>query len=192
MKTVRNLLALVGLLAILATGLLVAKTWPVYSEFDPEFIPVYSRMVTRLLESKDPGVAMMWSVPVEEGITIPDVKESLISIATNRNFNYVGESKFSEAVEAITGEPYRHISFLTFCDPGVGKMMADYRDAYTGFMPCRIAVVEDKQGNVWLHSMNLDLMIHGGKELPPELKRRARGVWETIQAMMLGAASGDF
>ncbi len=61
---------------------------------------------------------------------------------------YVGESVFYKAVEAITGEPYRHMSLLFFCDAMVGKMMADYRDAYTGFMPCRIAVVEGKYGKI--------------------------------------------
>ncbi|MEN8108160.1 MAG: DUF302 domain-containing protein [Pseudomonadota bacterium] len=192
MKSIRNILTVIGLLTILGGGLLLIKVWPIFSEFDPEFIPVYSEFVTTLLESKDPGIAMMWSVQVEEGISIEDVKESLVSIATERNFLYTGESEFYKAVEAITGEPYRHVSILTFCDAKVGKMMADYRDAYTGFMPCRITVVEDKFGKIWLHSMNLDLMIHGGKELPPELKKEAMRVWKNIKDMMAGAASGDF
>lgn len=192
MKSIRNIFAVIGLLAVLGGGLLLIKLWPVYSEFDPKFIPVYSNFAATLLESKDPGVAMMWSIPVTKGISIEDVKESLISIATDRNFMYVGESEFYKAVEAITGEPYRHVSFLSFCDAKVGKMMADYRDAYTGFMPCRIAVVEDKNGKIWLHSMNLDLMIYGGKELPPELKKEAMRVWKNIKDMMAGAATGDF
>ena len=59
-------------------------------------------------------------------------------------------------------------------------------------MPCRIAVVEDKEGKLWLHSMNLDLMIHGGKELPPELKKEAQRVRQVIFSMMEGAAAGEF
>ncbi len=196
MAIVRNILAVIGLIALLGGGYAFAKLWPVYAEvdgeFDPGYMDAYVNFATRLLESKDPGVAMMYSVPVEDGLTVEDVKESLKSIASERNFLFVGEAPFHKQVTAVTGEPYRHVSFLSFCDAQVGRMMADYRDAYTGFMPCRIAVVEDLEGRLWLHSMNLDLMIRGGKELPADLKSEAIRVWETIQAMMLGAAAGEF
>ena len=192
MKSIRNILSVIGLLTILGSGLLIVKVWPAFTEFDPEFISIYSKFATTLLESKDPGVAMMWSEQVEEGISVEDVKESLVSIATERSFLYTGESPFYKQVEAITGKPYRHVSILSFCDAKVGKMMADYRDAYTGFMPCRITVVEDKFGRLWLHTMNLEFMIHGGKELPPELKKEALRVWDNIKYMMASAARGDF
>jgi len=70
--------------------------------------------------------------------------------------------------------------------------MADYNDVYTSFMPCRIAVVEDPKGKLWLHTLNLDLMIYGGKPLPPELKEGAIKVRDTILAIMQGAAHGEF
>lgn len=196
MAFIRNILALIGLVALVGGGYAAYKLWPVYAEVDAEFDPGYQEtywnFAAKLLESKDPGVAMMYSVPVEDGISIEDVKMSLKSIASDRNFLFVGEAPFYKQVEAITGKPYRHISFMSFCDAQVGRMMADYRDAYTGFMPCRIAVVEDLNGKLWLHTMNLNMMIHGGKALPPELKAEALKVWETIQVMMKGAAAGEF
>nr|VFJ49653.1 MAG: protein of unknown function DUF302 [Candidatus Kentron sp. DK] len=204
MKTIWNLLALIGLLVVVGTGYGLYKAWPTLSElrpalakfepgtFDPKFTEVYLDFAKNLMESMDPGIAMTWSVPVKEGIGVEEVKDSLKSIATERNFLFVGEAPFYKQVEAITGKPYRHISFLSFCDAEVGKMMADYRDAYTGFMPCRIAVVEDKQGKLWLHAMNLDFMIHGGRELPAELKKEAIRVRNVIREMMDRAAVGDF
>jgi uncharacterized protein (DUF302 family) len=71
-------------------------------------------------------------------------------------------------------------------------MMIDYNDKYSAYMPCRIAIVEDKSGQVWLHSMNLDLMIYGGKPLPPELKAQALKVRNTLYGIMKAAAEGDF
>jgi hypothetical protein len=59
-------------------------------------------------------------------------------------------------------------------------------------MPCRIALVEDREGNLWLYSMNLDFMIHGGRELPPELKEAAIDVRDTLKTIMRGAAAGEF
>lgn len=192
MAIIRNILALIGLIVLLAGGFAFGKLWPVLSEFDSGFVKVYAQFAEKLLKEKDPGVAMMWSVPVEEGLTPDEVKDSLKSLASSKNFLFVGEAPFYKQVEAITGKPYRHITFMSFCDAAVGKMMADYRDSYTGFMPCRIAVVEDTQGKIWLHSMNLDLMIHGGKELPPELKKEALRVRDVIHGMMIGAAAGEF
>ncbi|MEN8133826.1 MAG: DUF302 domain-containing protein, partial [Pseudomonadota bacterium] len=167
MKFIRNVLAVLGLAVLVGGGYLAFKSGPIVAEFDPAAVEIYTDFAMKLLETKDPGQAMMWAMPVEDdSLTPEDVKNSLKSLATARNFLFVGESPFSKQVEAITGKSYRHITFMSFCDARVGKMMADYRDAYTGFMPCRIAVVEDMQGKLWLYTMNLDMLIHGGRMLP--------------------------
>ena len=193
MALIRNLLALLGLAVLVGGGYGYAKMAPIMAEFDPGYMEMYTDFATKLLETKDPGEAMMWAVPVEDtSLTVDDVKESLKSLASARNFLFVGDAPFYKQVEAITGEKYRHISFMSFCDARVGKMMADYRDAYTGFMPCRISVVEDKSGKLWLYSMNLDMMIYGGRRLPDDLRKEAIRVRNVIWDMMHGAAVGEF
>jgi uncharacterized protein (DUF302 family) len=134
----------------------------------------------------------MWKVPVKEGLSPEDVIESLKSLANARNMLFVGESPFYKQVEAMTGEKYRYINFLSFCSAKIGKLMLEYKDQYSGFMPCRIAVVEDKTGKLALYSMNLDLMIHGGKNLPEDLKEGALEVRKNIRSMMEAAAAGEF
>ncbi|MEO5377030.1 MAG: DUF302 domain-containing protein [Magnetococcus sp. DMHC-6] len=193
MVILRSILAVIGLLVVLGGGYGFAKMAPVLSKMDPDYKEMYIGFATRLLESMDPGVAMTWAVPVENpDLSAEDIKESLKSLASARNFLFVGEAKFYKQVEAVTGQPYRHIEFLSFCDARVGKMMADYQDAYTAFMPCRIALVQDKQGKFWLYSMNLDMMIHGGKELPAELRKEALRVRNVIKDIMTDAAKGEF
>ena len=192
MSFLRNLLAIIGLVVVIALGWAAFTYGPTIAKFDSKFPKVYAEFADKLLETGDPGVAMMWSVPVEEGLSPEDVVDSLKSLATSRNFLFVGESPFYKQIRAITGEDYRYINFLSFCDARVGKQMLEYRNEYSGFMPCRIAIVEDKNGKLWLHSMNLDLMIHGGKELPPDLKESALRVRRIIREMMEGAARGEF
>ena len=188
-----NFLALIGTVVLLGGGYGYLKMAPIMADFDPGYMAMYTEFATKLLETKDPGEAMMWAVPVEDpDLTPEDVKESMKSLAAARNFLFVGEAPFYKQVEAITGEKYRHISFMSFCDARVGKMMADYRDAYTGFMPCRISVVEDKSGKLWLYSMNLDMMIYGGRRLPDELKKEAIRVRNVMLEIMHGAATGEF
>ncbi|NEV63239.1 DUF302 domain-containing protein [Thiorhodococcus minor] len=192
MRFARNLLAIIGLLSVLALGYGYLRLAPALASFDPEFARVYAELGQRLLDSGDPGVAMMWSVPVEDGLTTEDVIESMKSLAISHNFLFVGESPFYKQIQAITGEEYRYVNFLSFCDARIGRMMLEYRNEYSGFMPCRIALVEDAEGNLKLYSMNLDLMIYGGKELPPDLKASAIRVRETIRAIMEGGAAGEF
>ena len=192
MKFIRNLLAIIGLVSLIAAGYAYVRLAPTLAEFDSEFPRVYGDLAQRLLETGDPGVAMMWAVEVEEGLTPEDVIQSLKSLATSRNFLFVGESPFYKQIKAITGEDYRYVNFLSFCDAKVGKIMLEYRDQYSGFMPCRIALVEDKTGRLWLYSLNLELMIHGGKALPAEMKESAQRVSKTIQEIMQGAAKGEF
>ncbi len=192
MKLLRNILALIGLAAVLG-GVAAYVAWgDKVADFDPEFSRVYSSFASRLLATGDPGVAMMWSVPVEGDPSPEDVVESMKSLAASRSFLFVGESPFHKQISAITGEDYRYVNFLSFCDARVGKQMLEYRDQYSGFMPCRIALVEDKNGKLWLHSMNLDLMIYGGNALPPDLKAAALRVRDTIKSIMEGAAKGEF
>jgi uncharacterized protein (DUF302 family) len=192
MKIIRNILAVIGLVAL---GGVAFGYWAWGSRlatFDPGFPKAYGEFAERLLETGDPGVAMMWSVPVKEGLSPDDVIESMKSLASSRNFLFVGDSPFYKQIKAITGEDYRYVNFLSFCDARVGQQMLEYRDQYSGFMPCRIALVEDKQGKLWLHTLNLDLMIHGGTDLPPELKASAIRVRNTIKEIMEGAAAGEF
>lgn len=192
MKLIRNLLAIIGLVAVVAAAYLYVSIGSKLADFDPEFPRIYKEFAARLLETGDPGVSMMWAVPVNEDLNPEDVVDSLKSLATSKNFLFVGESPFYKQIKAITGEDYRYVNFLSFCDAQVGKKMLEYRDQYSGYMPCRIALVEDKEGKLWLYSMNLDMMIHGGKALPPDLKESAERVRDTIQSMMAGAAQGEF
>lgn len=192
MRFIRNLLTLIGLLVVVGIGLVIYKYGPTLYQFDPGSLVVYGNFADKLLESGDPGIAMTWEVPVQEGISADEVVEALKSQATQRNFLFVGESPLSQQIKAVTGEDYRYVNFLSFCDARVGKELIDYQNAYTGFMPCRIAVVQREDGGLSLYSMNLDLMIYGGRELPPELKKQALKVRGIIYDMMKAAAAGEF
>jgi uncharacterized protein (DUF302 family) len=189
---VRTLLALIGLLALAAGGVGYYKFNEFKAGLDPQAMQMYSDFFSKFTETRDLVDAMMWSVQVQDGISAEDLKESLKSRAVAHNFFFVGESPFYKQAEAVTGKPFRYINFLSFCDVNVGMEMADYNDRYTAFMPCRIAIVEDKNKKLWLHSMNLDMMIYGGKPLPPELKVKAIKVRDTIYAIMQEAAKGEF
>jgi len=188
----RNILAIIGAVAIIAglAGFVAAQNF--LAKLDPEAPAMYTEFAKRYMENLDPAVAMVRKVRVEDGLSIDDVIDSMKSLAAGHNMLYVGDAPFSRQVEAVTGEPYRYVNFLSFCDVGVGAMMADYHNAYTAFMPCRIALVQDDDGTLWLQMMDLDMMIYGGKPLPPDLREGALWVSATLNDILEGAARGDF
>ena len=192
MKFIRNLLALIGLAAIVLGAWAYIRFAPELAKLDAGAVEIYSNFATKVMETGDPAMAMMWKAEVAEGMKPDDVIDAMKSLATEHNFLFVGESPLYKQIEAVTGQKYRYVNFLSFCDARIGGQMLDYHNEYSGFMPCRIALIEDKDGRLWLYSMNLDLMIHGGRPLPPELHASAIKVRDTIKAIMDGAAKGQF
>ena len=70
--------------------------------------------------------------------------------------------------------------------------MVEYSDAFSAYLPCRIAMVEDKDGKVWLYALDMDMMIYGGKTLPEKLLKEATTVKQVILDIMEAGATGEF
>ena len=201
LKLIWNLLALAGL-AIVAGIIWVAVTYGFglqnfkdlanLKHFDPKAAEVYVDMTKSLLASGNGAEATVWKVPVEEGLSAEDVEDAMRSVANERNFKNVGELPLSEQVAAMTGKDQRFWKIYMFCDPLTAAKMIDYSDAFSAYLPCRIALVEDKTGQLWLYTLNMDMMIHGGTELPDELYEEAIRVKEIILEIMNRGAAGEF
>lgn len=192
MRVIRNLFALIGFLAVLAVGVVAFKTYPILEGFDPDAPKVYGEMLEKVLESRNAAEAVVWKMPVEEGVTAEDVEESMKLVANELNISNVGELPLYKDVEAKSGQPYRFIKIFMFCNSLTAAQMLDYSDAFSAYLPCRITLVEDKQGKLWLYALNMDLMIHGGELLPPALKEEALHVKSVILEIMRRGAIGDF
>ena len=159
---------------------------------DAKASSVYLNMMSTVLKTGNAAEATVWRVPLAEGVTPDDAEEAMKAVANEHNIKNVGELPLSQQVEAMTGKPYRTLKIFMFCDPLTATKMLDYSDAFSAYLPCRVAMVEDKQGKVWLYTLNMDLMIHGGTPLPADLKLEADKVKNTILAIMHRGADGDF
>lgn len=188
----RNVLALIGGLALIGAAVGYVKVRSIAARLDPGAAEVFARIGVRYLETLDPGVAMVKSIPVKDGLTTKDVVDSLKNLAVEHNMLFVGEAPFYKQVEAITGQPYRFVAFYSFCDAQVGVAMLEYNTAYSAFMPCRIALAEDGNKKLWLHMMDLDVFIYGGKPLPQNVKDGAIKVRDALEKILRGAGEGEF
>jgi uncharacterized protein (DUF302 family) len=200
-KLVWNLLALLGL-ALVAGLVWVAITFDFglqnmkdlgnVSSFDGKAPEVYMTMVKSLLATGNAAEATVWKIPVAEGLSVEDVDQSIKFIANGHNIKNVGELPLSEQVAAMTGEDQRYLKIYMFCNPLTAAKMVEYSDAFSAYLPCRISLVEDKNGQFWIYSLNMDMMIHGGKSLPPDLYKEANKVKEIMLDIMNRGAEGDF
>lgn len=192
MGLVRNLLALIGLLALIAGGLGYYKLQQVVGQFDPAALTTYQELGEKLLETHNGAEATIWRQAVDEGVTPETVEETMKFVANEHNISAVGELPLYKDIEAKTGKPYRYAKIFMFCNSLIAAHMLDYSDAFGAYLPCRIALVEDKKGKLWLLTLNMDMMIYGGAPLPEDLKKEALKVKETILDIMARGAKGSF
>ena len=71
-----------------------------------------------------------------------------------------------------------------YCNPLTAAKMIDFDDAFSAYLPCRITLVEDKTGKLWIYTLDMDMMIHGGKPLPEDLKKEAVEVKRIMQDVL--------
>jgi uncharacterized protein (DUF302 family) len=195
MKILWNLLAVVGLLAIIGAIWAAIVFMPYYQKFqsfDDKALPTYTKIFNKLMETGNAAEATIWKEKVREGLTTQDVEDTLSSVANELNIKNVGELPLYKQISAMTGKDYRFVKLYMYCNPLTAAEMIDYNDAFSAYLPCRIAMVEDKQGQLWLITLNMDLMIYGGKPLPEDLKAEAIHVRKVITSLMDRSAKGAF
>ncbi len=195
MKLIRNILAIVGLasIAMLAwVGPSIYKYKVAFDSFDPKAFDVYKDMGDRLIETGNAAAATVWRAKVESDLTFEEVDESIKSIAIERNIRGVGELPLGDQVAAMTGEPWRKLQIYLYCNPLTAAKMIEHDPAYAAYLPCRVSLVEDDEGQLWIYTLDMDMMIYGGKTLPPELLAEALEVKDIMLDILERAALGDF
>ena len=195
MNVLRNLLALIGLTAVVVVVWAGLKFQPYYSAFqtfDDGALATYQDMASKLIETGSAVDATIWRRQVADGLSVEDVEDVMTSVANELNIKSVGQLPLSKQVENMTGKKQRFLKIYMYCNPLTAVKMVDYSDAFSAYLPCRLSLVEDKQGKLWIYSLNMDMMIHGGKPLPDDLKIEAEKVRAVIKNIMDRAAAGEF
>jgi uncharacterized protein (DUF302 family) len=159
---------------------------------DPKSYDIYMNMADSLLKSGNTAEATVWKFPVAEGLSADDVVETMKFVANERNFANVGALPLYKDITAKLGKEHRYVQMFLFCDSLIAAKMLEFSDAFSAYFPCRITLVEDTSGKLWLYTLNMDMMIYGGRPLPPELLKKALQVKDTILEIMKRGASGEF
>lgn len=195
MRFIWNLFGLFGFLVVVLLITAVIQIGPSFTrlaEFDDKAPATYAQIGMALLETGSGPEATVWKIPVAEGLSAQEVEETMRFVANEHNIKNVGELPLYKEVEAMSGKPFRFITVYMFCNAMTASRMLEINDAFSAYLPCRISMVEDKTGKLWLYTLNMDLMIYGGKALPAAMKEEAIRVKEIILDIMNRGATGEF
>jgi len=127
---------------------------------------------------------------LEEGVSIEDAIEAMMSKAAEKNLKLVGQQHVSRELEA-RGVDSPYLSILQFCDPMDARTMIIANPIFASYMPCRIAVVEDKDKKPTLMMLNLDMLVNS-KLLPADVIETAIRVNQDMLDIMVAGATGEF
>ncbi|MFN3786110.1 MAG: DUF302 domain-containing protein [Thiothrix sp.] len=207
MNFIRNLLAVIGLLALVGGGYAyskfggmmaqmggvdIAAEKAAFEQLDPKAKDVYLNMWNKLKATGNSADATVVTYPLKDGVSPQDAEEAMKMVANEHNIKAVGELPLSEQVKLETGQEQRFLKIFQFCNPQTAMKMVEYSDAFSAYLPCRIALIQGKDGKYKLMALDMDMMIHGGKTLPPELQAEAKQVQDIITDIMKRGAAGDF
>ncbi len=195
MVFIRNILALLGVVAVglaIWLGPTLYKYKVAFDGFDDQAFDTYKGMMDRLAETGNGAAATVWKAKVAEGLTFEDVDQSIKQVAIDRNIRGVGELPLGDQVAAMNGKPWRKLNIYLYCNPLTAAKMIEHDLAYAAYLPCRVSLVEDETGQLWIYTLDMDMMIYGGKTLPPDLLKEALEVKDIMKDILTRAAEGDF
>ncbi|WP_407275467.1 DUF302 domain-containing protein [Halothiobacillus sp. DCM-1] len=162
-------------------------------KLDPQAMDVYSDLYDKFVASGgDLGAATVWRMEVNKGLGPDDIKNSLDSAVVGTGLKDVGVMPLSKQLELETGKKQLYLTIYQYCSPQIARQAVDFSPYFSAYLPCRIAVVEDKEGRYWLYALNMDMFVHGGKNMPEPFKTNAQHVRDSIYKMMKAAAEGSF
>jgi uncharacterized protein (DUF302 family) len=122
-------------------------------------------------------------------VSFDEIIESMKLRANTLNFKLVADLPLSKQIEAM-GQKSNKMQILAFCDALIAKDMVGYNLIFAGYLPCRIAVVQDDHGDNWVVTMNMDMMLHA-VTMPPEIKEKAQKVRDSIYSIVDAGLNGD-
>lgn len=125
-----------------------------------------------------------------EGVTADAAADAMLSKAAEINMKLVGQLNVSDEVSS-RGVKAQRLQIFQFCNPEDAIKMIEFNTIYAAYMPCRVALVEDNEGKVWLQMLNLDMIIQA-YPLPPELQALALSVNGQMLDILTAGATGEF
>ncbi|WP_078119128.1 c-type cytochrome [Thiosocius teredinicola] len=160
-------------------------------EFTP---PVYKKTPRQLAAAREGTIQItditqtVVRMAVDKGVTVEAAESAMLNKAEEIGLKKVAQQKVSKYLSK-QGVEMPHLSIYQFCNPLDARLMVIADPVFSSYMPCRISMVEDKEGKLWLMMLNLDMLIDS-ELLPTEVVETAVKVNQQMLDVMTAGASG--
>ena len=152
-------------------------------------------MMFNPLSVRDLLNVMAHKMPAREGLSVDQVAQAVIARAERHGFLLVNRYRMWQELEArtgATGTPKMEV--ISICDPLISRAWMDYAPEMALFVPPRIAILEDRDGRVWLMMLDwdmhwLDTAAHAGFD--PGLRQQGLERREMLEDILRAGANGE-
>jgi uncharacterized protein (DUF302 family) len=157
-------------------------------------MPMMSNMMR--LDAREAMNYFALKIKAKPGLSFDDVVESLMLRANQLNFKHVGTNQMWKDFRAVLNdESGPRIEVYSFCDIAVGRQLLKQIPEMIIYLPCRIAVMEDGDKNIWLLTIDWDVTwldeAGSAMNLTPELRQMAADVKNKMDNIMRAGANGE-
>lgn len=130
------------------------------------------------------------------GLSFDEVVESMMLRANQVNLKFVGSNLMWKDFQAVLGDNTApRVEVFSYCDIAVGRDLLRIIPEMAVFLPCRIAVMEDADKNIWVMTLDWDVtwLDMAGKQmgLTPELRQGAIDIRAKMDSVMRAGANGE-
>jgi hypothetical protein len=196
MKVIKTILMFIGLIVTAVAVISAIMIGPKVAKLDSQALPEYLKMFNKVLSTGDPAKGMVRKVKmhIPEGMTKKEAFENAIEImdevAEEHGLTLVGAKTMPRSGKLFgDGGLLTHIR--SYCSPGIADKFLKHSREFIGFMPCRIGFIEEPNGDIYIYTMSMELMINGGYTLSPEMLKLANEIRTGMYEMMEKAAAGE-
>ena len=196
MKFIKGLLTLIGAIVVIAGIIGAVTVGPKIAKLDSHALPEYMKMFDTVITTGDPAKGMVKRVKmvIPEGVTKQEAFENAIEVMDEVGAEF-GLAMVDSKTMPRGGKLFKDGGLLThirsYCSPSIADKFLTHSGEFIGFMPCRIGIVEEPNGDIYIYTMGLELMINGGHTLPPEMLELANEVKKGMYTMMEKGAAGE-
>ena len=131
------------------------------------------------------------------GLSFDDVVASMNLRANQLNLKLVGHSPMIKDIQAVLGDMSTpRMEVFHYCDIEAGREIMKLVPESIVYLPCRIAVMEDAQKNVWVLTLDWDTAWMDGVNstqmgVSPEMTRLAKKIRDNMDNVMRAGANGE-
>lgn len=196
-----NIPALLGLVGSMATfkPSVAAKPYSMAATLPRDQKLVMMQAMMALMPSmgiRDAMSFMTTKYKAKDGLTFDDVKQSMELRANQLNFKKVGESPMWKDIQAVLGDKEApRMEVYHYCDIAAGREVLKYAPESIVFLPCRIAIMEDANKQIWVLTLDWDLAwldtVQGKMGIDADVAKYAKDIREKMDNIMQAAANGD-